>query len=116
MSRLNNLKVFRKGEVILEILYYTFSANKTVRQKAHVGVVGSGNLEIILEPVDGTTSQVEIATKFEGNGVIWNALLEKFFLENNCLVNLEINDFGATPGIVNLRLAQALEVANRENG
>ena len=98
----------------MEVLQYTFPGKKSVKHKAHVGVVGSGNLEVILAPTSGNVSSVHITTKFEGNGVIWQAILERFFSENDCLANIEINDFGATPGVVSLRLLQALEVANSD--
>lgn len=98
----------------MEVLRYVFPAKIPVKHKAHVGVVSSGNLEVILLPASGNESCVDINTKFEGHGVIWEAVLERFFLENDCLVNIEINDFGATPGVVSLRLLQALEVASRD--
>lgn len=99
----------------METLKYTFQAEKRVKHKAHVGVVGSANLEVILVPTKNTFTTVEITTKFEGHSTIWQSILERFFAENNCLAEIEINDFGATPGVISLRLLQALEVANLDN-
>jgi malonate decarboxylase delta subunit len=108
------MKIERSVYLKMEILQYTFPGLKLVKQKAHVGIVGSANLEVILVPTNNNVSTVEITTKFEGNGSIWQAILEGFFAENNCLADIEINDFGATPGVIYLRLLQALEVANRD--
>ena len=37
-----------------------------------------------------------------------------FFAESALVAHYEINDFGATPGMVSLRLAQALEIARED--
>lgn len=96
----------------MEVLQFKFPAIKPVKHKSHVGVVGSGNLEVIFLPTNNNVSTVDITTKFEGHGAIWQAILEGFFSEYDCLVDIEINDFGANPGVVYLRLLQALEVAS----
>jgi malonate decarboxylase delta subunit len=46
----------------------------------------------------------------EGVREIWKAVLDRFFDQNDLAAVIEINDFGATPGVVSLRLAQAVEV------
>ncbi|WP_394523339.1 malonate decarboxylase subunit delta [Lacrimispora sp. JR3] len=95
----------------MEKLTFDYLATKSVPNKAYVGVVGSGDLEILLEPVEGTRAHVTVRTRFDGFGQIWKDLLDKFFKENDIAANIEINDFGATPGMVTLRLMQALEVS-----
>ncbi len=95
----------------MEILQFHFSGEKPVRQKAHAGVVGSGNLEILLEPAEAGQAEVVVTTSLDGNGEIWRCVLQRFFEENPVCVKLEINDFGATPGVVSLRLMQVLELA-----
>ncbi len=79
-----------------------------------MGVVASGNLEVLMVPAQSTLGQVHITTKFDGNGVIWQAILERFFAEHPVAADIEINDFGATPGVVFLRLLQALEASGYE--
>lgn len=74
--------------------------------------MASGNLEVLMVPAQST--QVHITTKFDGNGVIWQAILERFFAEHPVAADIEINDFGATPGVVFLRLLQALEASGYE--
>lgn len=91
----------------MESLHLTFGGGEKVAGRAHVGVVGSGDLEVLMQPADETT--VAIRTSVDGFEKIWRATLERFFARNPVTARVEINDFGATPGVVSLRLAQALE-------
>ena len=81
------------------------------RAPALVGVVGSGNLEVLVEPeVLGGRCAVEILTAARGFGEIWKAVLEDFFARHKLAdVRISINDVGATPAVVSLRLDQAVE-------
>lgn len=96
----------------MEKLTFEYSATKSVPQRAYVGVVGSGDLEILLEPIEGKKAYVIIRTRFDGFEKVWKSLLDKFFEVNDIAAKIEINDFGATPGMVTMRLLQALEVSN----
>jgi malonate decarboxylase delta subunit len=76
-----------------------------------VGVVASGNLEVMIEPSpkdDGCA--IEISTAANGFGDVWQAVMADFF-ERHRLggIRISINDAGATPAIVSLRLDQAIE-------
>jgi malonate decarboxylase delta subunit len=95
----------------LETLTFEYKATKPLRNHAHVGVVGSGDLEILLEPVSGQQTQVVIRTGSVGFGDTWKAVLDRFFAIHDVAAKVTINDFGATPGVVSMRLAQALEVS-----
>jgi len=99
----------------LETLTYTFPATKPIHSKAHVGVVGSGELEIIMEPSDNAFTEVTIRTGTLGFSETWKSVVERFFIQNDIAAKVRINDFGATPGVVSIRLAQALEVSNNDN-
>jgi len=77
--------------------------------RTHVGVVGSGDLEVLFEPYDGAVTEVTIRTSVDGYGDTWNHVLERFLSRYPAAVRIEINDFGATPGVVLLRLEQAAE-------
>lgn len=94
----------------METLTYTFPATKSIESKTHVGVVGSGDLEIIMEPHDVPYAEVTIRTGITGFKETWSSVLERFFSQNDIAAKVRINDFGATPGVVTIRLAQALEV------
>lgn len=93
----------------MEVLNFTYSGDKAVDGRKHVGVVGSGDLEILLEPSPDDMAHVRIRTSVEGYGSVWKSVLDRFFSRYHGKVSIEINDFGATPGMVSLRLQQAVE-------
>jgi malonate decarboxylase delta subunit len=74
-----------------------------------VGVVGSGNLEVLLEPDGAPHCLVHIETSARGFGPIWQAVLDDFHHRHALAgVRVSINDMGATPAVVSLRLDQAV--------
>lgn len=93
----------------METIKYEYPAGKPVKRRAHVGVVGSGDLEVLVEPIDGGTAKVVINTSVDGFGQVWQSVVDRFFAHFDGCVAIEINDFGATPGVVLLRLEQAAE-------
>ncbi|NYF79559.1 malonate decarboxylase acyl carrier protein [Granulicella arctica] len=92
----------------------SFPAEETIQRQAHVGVVASGDLEVLLEPLDGESAEVRVHTNVTGHRMTWEALLERFFSRYPYALRLEIRDHGATPGMVWLRLEQAVELAGKE--
>ncbi len=76
-----------------------------------VGVVGSGNLEVLVEPAPlGGLCRVEVQTAAVGFGATWQAVLDDVFARHPLAdVRISINDVGATPAVVGLRLDQALD-------
>lgn len=98
----------------METLTFKYTATKQLPKRAHVGVVGSGDLEILLEPLKEQNAYVVVRTRFDGYAHIWKNVLDRFFDSNDIAANIEINDFGATPGMVSMRLLQALEVSSNE--
>ncbi len=93
----------------MERIELTYPAKRKVSGRAHVGVVGSGDLEVLLEPAEGSGSQVLIRTSVDGFHDTWKAVLDRFFSKYDGAVRIQINDAGATPGSVQLRLEQAVE-------
>lgn len=93
----------------MEQLSYTYNATKPIKEKIHVGVVGSGDLEILMFPTTKTESTVKICTGSDGFQEVWQNVLSRFFDRYPILTDIVINDFGATPGVVYLRLTQAME-------
>jgi malonate decarboxylase delta subunit len=96
----------------MEKLEYQYSAGAPASGRAMVGVVGSGDLEVLLEPAPAGRSTVRVTTSVDGYGSVWKAQLDRVFLGTAVgpagpAVELEINDFGATPGVVGMRIAQA---------
>jgi malonate decarboxylase delta subunit len=77
------------------------------------GVVSSGNLEVLIEsaPLNGACT-IEIRTAARGFGKIWQAVLGDFQQRWQLAdTRIAINDMGATPAVVSLRLDQAVEAA-----
>jgi malonate decarboxylase delta subunit len=95
----------------VETLNFEYQAKGRLTRRVHVGVVGSGDLEVLLEPSDQPTAQVRVRTSVDGYAPVWKAVLDRFFAGFEQAARVEINDFGATPGTVTLRLEQAAEGA-----
>ncbi|CAB3802260.1 Malonate decarboxylase acyl carrier protein [Paraburkholderia ultramafica] len=98
----------------MEHLTFDYPAQRAVTTRAHVGVVGSGDLEVLLSPADDAgalSAHVVVRTSVDGYSHIWKSVLDRFFTRYDGAARIEINDFGATPGVVALRLAEALEAA-----
>ena len=80
------------------------------RTQAIVGVVASGNLEVLLErvsPADVCT--IDIATAAHGFGMVWDAVVRDFVARRSAGgLRISINDGGARPDTVALRLAQGV--------
>jgi malonate decarboxylase delta subunit len=93
----------------MEILNFDYPANQSVHHRAHVGVVGSGDLEVLIEPSLDGRAHVIVTTSVDGYAKTWKLVLDRFFSRYQGAASIEINDFGATPGSVTLRLEQAVE-------
>lgn len=98
----------------MEQLRFNYQAHEVINKKIHVGVVGSGDLEVIFEPIDGDRAEVAVITGSDGFDKVWDKVLIRFFERYPIIAKVTIHDFGATPGVVNLRLTQALEELKNE--
>ena len=96
----------------METLEYRFASAPAAQTEtpALCGVVGSGNLEILVKAGDAAAvCQVSIKTSARGFGETWQAVLGSFAATHAAGGTvIAINDMGATPAVVSLRLAQAL--------
>lgn len=98
----------------MEKLHFEYKNSTPVKDFAHVGVVASGDLEILVYPADGEKTTLDIVTGSDGFKKVWQNVLDRFFARYPLNGKFIIHDFGATPGVVNLRLTQAMEVLNDE--
>lgn len=75
------------------------------------GVVSSGNLEVLVETTpQRDTCEIVVNTSALGFRDIWEVVLSDFSAQYAAGgLRISINDAGATPAVVSLRLAQALE-------
>ncbi len=83
-----------------------------VKRMAIIGVVASGDLEVLVERVlPDSECMLEIKTAAEGFGEVWDAVVADF-VERYSPGGLKfsINDGGARPDTVSLRLAQAVRM------
>lgn len=95
----------------IETLEFTFAGRRMVGSFAPVlvGVVGSGNLEVLLEPTTPPDCRVRVETSAHGFRPIWQAVLEDFHARHPLAgLQVSIHDMGATPAVVSLRLDQAV--------
>lgn len=98
----------------MQIIHLQYPAQQSLNKRAHIGVAGSGDLELLIEPSTDNQAYIQINTSANGFEEIWRAVFDRFFKLYSYAVKIEINDFGATPGVVNLRLTQAMEVLHDE--
>jgi malonate decarboxylase delta subunit len=95
----------------MEHLTFEFEGQQTppLQDPILVGVVGSGNLEVLLERgTDPARCTFAVTTSARGFGPIWEAVVQNFQLRHRLAgVAISINDMGATPAVVSLRLDQA---------
>jgi malonate decarboxylase delta subunit len=99
------------------------SLRYTARQRAGgnkkfaiLGVVASGNLEVLVErTLPGAECRAEITTAADGFAKVWGAVLADF-VERYSPGGLKfsINDGGARPDTVSLRLAQAVRLIEED--
>ena len=99
----------------MEKLTYEFSATKLINRASHVGVVGSGELEILVRPNVDNKLLIEVRTGITGFEDTWKRVIERFAEKHPVAAHIKINDFGATPGVVSIRLEQALEASINEH-
>ncbi|HSZ52998.1 MAG TPA: malonate decarboxylase acyl carrier protein [Caulobacteraceae bacterium] len=99
----------------METLHFELAAPSPAagsRMTALVGVVASGNLEVLLEregPPDRCV--IEINTAAHGFRPLWEAVMHDFISRRTAGgLRISINDGGARPDTVSLRLAQGLRL------
>lgn len=86
------------------------------RRQAVVGVVASGDLEVLVERIlpDGEC-EVEIRTAVSGFADVWRAVIDDFAQRRSPGgLRLSVNDGGARPDMVALRLAQAVRAVDAD--
>ncbi|KAF1051636.1 MAG: Malonate decarboxylase acyl carrier protein [Stenotrophomonas maltophilia] len=99
----------------METLSFEFPAGQPPRGRTVVGCVGSGDLEVLLEPGQPGTLAIQVVTSVNGSAPRWEQLFKRMFDGRTPpAVRIDIHDFGATPGVVRLRLEQGLEELGHE--
>jgi malonate decarboxylase delta subunit len=99
----------------METLSFRRKAQRRAAGRKHtslVGVVASGNLEVLVERVlPDCECQVDINTAVEGFRAVWEAVIADFVERRSPGgLRFSINDGGSRPDTVALRLAQAVRL------
>jgi malonate decarboxylase delta subunit len=95
----------------METLQFTYDGGRPLAPfpPVLVGVVASGNLEVLVEPTNDTGCRIDVDTSARGFGGIWEAVLRDFHARHGVAgISVAIHDMGATPAVVSLRLDQAM--------
>ncbi len=97
----------------MERLHYELDTRGVAdaRKPVLVGVTASGNCEILVEGGGAAERcSISVSTSARGFAPIWEAVFKDFGERHEAGgLKIEINDVGATPAVVSLRLDQALE-------
>jgi malonate decarboxylase delta subunit len=64
------------------------AAKRRITRRAHVGVVGSGDMEILLEPSITEGAHVLITTSVNGFRDTWKAVFDRFFSKFDGAANI----------------------------
>ncbi len=82
-----------------------------------VGVVASGNCEVLIERVlDADKVEIDVATSAEGFGDVWKLVVASFVdRASPGGARFSINDGGATPDVVTLRLLQGVALLEEKS-
>jgi malonate decarboxylase delta subunit len=99
-----------KERAMLTLKFTHIAASRLpgTKTQAITGVVASGNLEVLLERVlPDASCEIEIATPVKGYDATWKAVVDEFVARSSPGgLRISINDGGARPDTVYLRLMQ----------
>jgi malonate decarboxylase delta subunit len=93
------------------------SRAKGSKRQALVGVVASGDLEVLVErTLPDTECEVNIRTAAEGFSDVWKAVVADFVERRSPGgLKLSVNDGGARPDMVALRLSQGVRAISDQS-
>lgn len=91
----------------IEMMLEPVGNTTTEKNFAHVGIVGSGDLEILFEKATTEKVKVVLTTPVAGFDDIWKLVFTRFIAQAQLgPVDITINDNNATPAVVTQRLLQ----------
>lgn len=92
---------------------YNFTLTNELKpgETIKVGVAGSGNLEVVIQPLKNLNqTTINVYTAVAGFKTTWDEVIKRFIDEYPYAgLHIELYDAGATPPVVALRLRQAIE-------
>ncbi|MBX9447006.1 malonate decarboxylase acyl carrier protein [Dickeya chrysanthemi] len=94
----------------MEQITLSFPATRTASGNALAGVVGSGDMEVLLTADAGQTLTIDITTSVDNSRARWQALFARLSTLGSLTAGtMTIHDFGATPGVARIRIEQVFE-------
>jgi malonate decarboxylase delta subunit len=94
----------------MEKIELEYPGTAGVGKDALAGVVGSGDLEVLFKPAASARLSVTVRTSVDGSTARWQCLFDRIAASRNLPAGqLVVHDFGATPGVVRLRIEQVFE-------
>lgn len=98
----------------METFALTQDATNQPLGRALVGCVASGDLEVMIEPATDAKAHIHI-TSNSANPGRWQQIVSAIAQSQPLpAMRMDIHDFAATPGVIRLRIEQALELAKEE--
>jgi malonate decarboxylase delta subunit len=96
----------------MDTFHFSKPALTAIVSPTLVGCVSSGDLEVMIEPNTNNQLEVTIQTAATGNEIRWHQIFDRLeTVKKLPAMKMDIHDFSATPGVVRLRIEQALEQA-----
>ncbi|MDP4144237.1 MAG: malonate decarboxylase acyl carrier protein [Bacillota bacterium] len=95
----------------IDLLLFKYKGEKPLPKTVQVGASAFGDLEVLMEPHKGEHCLVVVKSNVYNFFGAWESILNKFFNSMNIVAYVEINDFGAPPAIITMRLLQAVELS-----
>ncbi|MEQ4511870.1 malonate decarboxylase acyl carrier protein [Dickeya zeae] len=94
----------------MEHITLSFPATRMASGNALAGVVGSGDMEVLLTADAGQTLTIDITTSVDNSRARWQALFSRLSTLGSLTAGtMTIHDFGATPGVARIRIEQVFE-------
>ena len=94
----------------MEILKFEFAAGSRPTKKALVGCVGSGDLEILMQPSQTEKMSIQVVTSVDGSSKRWENLFERMFSDQTLpAVHIDIVKLLYYP----YRIRKKLEIIHR---
>ncbi len=97
----------------MNTFHFVRPASAASIEQTLVGYVGSGDLEVMIDHNDQPQVDIHIySSATVGGEQRWQQILDRVSMGQPLpAMRMDIHDFSATPGVIRLRLEQALEQA-----
>lgn len=96
----------------MNTFHFVRPARNVPIERSLVGYVGSGDLEVMIDNNDQSQADIHIHSSAAEGEQRWLNIIKRLEAVHPLpAMRMDIHDFSATPGVIRLRLEQALEQA-----